>query len=141
MKSYWLLSVAALLCGVQSLRAQPANDNFANAWLLTGVAAGTNGTTVGATKEPGEPNHAGYQGGHSVWFNWTAPRTMPIQIDTLGSSFDTVLGVYTGSAVNALNLIASNDDAPGLGTLSSLVQFSALEGMVYRMAIDSFGSG
>src|SRR5438270_3482580 len=115
---YFVIAVSSSFA-LWSAVAQPANDNFASAWTLSGSTVATNGTTVGATKEAGEPDHAGSQGGRSVWFNWTAPRTMPIQIDTLGSSYDTVLGVYTGSIVNALNLIASNDDAPGLGTFSS----------------------
>src|SRR2546425_3031005 len=135
-----ILITAMFVWSARSLRAQPSNDNFTNAWTLSGLQVTTNGTTVGATKEPGELNHAGSQGGHSVWFNWTAPRTTTIQVDTLGSSFDTVLAVYSGSAINALNPIASNDDAPGLGTLSSLVQFSAIQGTVYRIAIDSFSS-
>src|SRR2546422_930482 len=71
-----------VLAGI-SAQAQPANDNFANAWTLSGVLVTTNGTTAGASKEAGEPNHAGNAGSHSVWFNWTAPATAPVQLDTI----------------------------------------------------------
>ena len=49
------------------------------------------------------------------------------------SDFDTLLGVYTGSAVNALTEIASNDDNGGP---QSKVQFSAVAGTTYYIAVD-----
>jgi len=48
---------------------------------------------VNATKEPGEPAHAGNDGGASIWYSWTAPSTGNVTITTEGSSFDTLLGV------------------------------------------------
>ena len=129
------------LCGslvltVTSVVAQPANDNFVNAWNLVGANAVTNGNSQQSSKQTGEPNHAGNLGGRSVWFNWTAPGSGLIRVDTVGSSFNTLLGVYTGTAVNALTLIASNNDAPGLGNLSR-VQFEASQGVLYRIAVDA----
>jgi len=129
---------AACFGAISVAEAQPANDNFANAWPITGLV--TNGSSVGATKEAGEPNHAFNTGGPSVWFTWTAPKSMPVVIDTIGSSFDTLLAVYTGPAVNNLLTIASNDEAPGIGFVS-LVQFQAVEGTVYRIAIDTWRPG
>src|SRR6185436_4734347 len=126
-----------LIGGTLAIQAQPANDLFANAWTLTGLSVSTNGSNTGASKEAGEPNHAGNQGGRSVWFNWTAPANTPIRVDTLGSGFNTLLAVYTGSAVNALTTIASNNDAPGGGTTSSLVEFAAVQGTAYRIAVDA----
>src|SRR5436190_7322785 len=99
----------ALTLTPRAAKAQPANDNFANAWTLTGLAAATNGNSslpTFATKEQGEPLHAGLNGGRSVWFNWTAPATGTTRITTLGSSFNTLLAVYTGTAVNTLANIA-----------------------------------
>src|SRR5205814_72711 len=65
----------------------PANDNFANASVLSGSTASATGTNLGATKESGEPSHAGNSGGHSVWWNWTAPASGQATIDTSGSNF------------------------------------------------------
>jgi Ca2+-binding RTX toxin-like protein len=96
------------------------------------------GTNVAATKETGEPNHAGNAGGHSVWYTWTAPGdgSVPhVAVQTFGQ-FDTLLGVYTGPAVDTLVEVASNDDA-GFGT--STVSFATTPGTVYRIAIDGFG--
>jgi hypothetical protein len=93
------------------------------------------GTTVGATKETGEPSHAGNTGGKSIWYAWTPTVTATVTIDTIGSAFDTLLAVYTGSAVYALTAVASNDDASGV---QSRVSFTAVAGTTYRVAIDGF---
>jgi hypothetical protein len=115
----------------------PANDMFANAQT---VATGTTatGTSVGATKEPGEPSHAGIAGGHSVWYRWTPTRTATVTIKTAGSRFDTILGVYRGTAVSALTRVASNDDASS-ADLTSRVTFTATAGITYWIAIDGYG--
>jgi uncharacterized repeat protein (TIGR01451 family)/uncharacterized delta-60 repeat protein len=117
--------------------AQPANDNFANATSIAGIAGSTSGTSASATKESGEPLHAGDAGGGSVWFYWTAPVNGHVTFTTAGSGFDTLLAVYTGSAVNSLTPIAADDDS-GPGSTSSLT-FSAVAGTIYRIAIDGFG--
>jgi hypothetical protein len=110
----------------------PANDAFAAAQAVSTGAA--TGTTDGATKEPGEPNHAGNSGGHSVWFRGTAPTTGFVTFTTQGSAFDTLLAVYTGSSVNQLTLVGSNDDAPGVK--SSTVRVPVTKGVTYSIAID-----
>jgi hypothetical protein len=115
----------------------PSNDNFGSAQLLSGASGSVNGSTVGATKEPGEPNHAGNAGGHSIWFVWTAPGSGTATIDTAGSNFDTLLGVYTGSSVSALTTIGSNDDVGG-GNLTSKVTLSAKGGTTYQIAVDGY---
>ena len=113
--------------------AQPANDNFANAQVLSGTSATATGSNVDATMEPGEPDHGGLSGGTSVWYAWTAPASGPVRIATCGSSFDTVLAVYTGDSVDALTGVVSNDDACDL---QSRVGFDAVAGTTYRIAVD-----
>ncbi|MBI3885014.1 MAG: matrixin family metalloprotease [Opitutae bacterium] len=118
----------------------PANDAFANATPITlsGNTAVVTGFNTNTTKEPGEPNHGGDPGGHSAWWRFTAPSNGNISIDTRGSVFDTTLGVYTGSAVNALTTVASNDDITSGSEQASSVAFSATAGTTYRIAIDGF---
>jgi subtilase family serine protease len=121
-----------------SLLAAPANDLFASAAAISGSAATWTGTNVSAARETGEPLIAGNRGGASVWFTWTAPATATVTLNTAGSSFDTMLGVYTGSSVSALTLVAANDDAAGGGTLTSALTFHAVAGTTYRFAIDGY---
>ena len=113
----------------------PANDDFVNAQIVTGTQGSVNGTNVGATKEPGEPAHAGKAGGASVWYRWQAPATQGATFTTTGSNVDTLLAVYTGSSVTGLTAIASNDDFSG--SLQSTVSLKAEAGVVYYFAVDA----
>ncbi len=112
------------------------NDMFANAITISGASGQTTGSNVGATKETGEPSHAGNSGGASVWWKWTATSNGQITIDTFGSSFDTLLAVYTGNSVGSLTLKASNDDAGG--GAQSQVTFAVISGTTYRIAVDGY---
>lgn len=123
----------------------PANDDFANATPLSGRTSSVVSDTTFATKEQGEPNHAGYDGGASVWWAWTAPSSGTAVIDTCGSDvYDTLLGVYTGSSVDGLTEVASNDDAagrpPGCYRPQSRVRFAASAGTTYEIAVDGFNN-
>lgn len=133
-----LVMNASIWLATALTNAPPANDNFASAASITGSSATASGTNVNATKEAGEPNHGGDAGGKSVWWNWTAPSSGNVVIDTNGSGFDTLLGVYTGSAVGALTTIAGDNNS-GSNGLTSKVSFAATAGVVYRIAVDGTG--
>jgi hypothetical protein len=115
------------------------NNNFADRIVLTGPTVSTTGSNSGATKETGEPNHGGNTGGKSVWWTWTAPTSGTVTIDTAGSNFDTLLGVYTGSSVSTLTTVASNDDDWNAGVTTSKVTFNVTAGTVYQIAVDGYG--
>src|SRR5262249_26449792 len=120
--------------------APPANDNFANAFVLSGQSVTRTDTNVDATLEAGEdPNIAGSTGGASVWYSWTAPVDGQGRVDTLASGFDTRPGVFSGSAVNSLTEVASNDDC--CGGFTSRVRFHAIGGVTYRIRVDGFNNG
>jgi ribosomal protein L19 len=123
-------AVASLSTGIP-----PGNDNFANATAISGSSGSVSGNNANATKQSGEPNHAGNAGGPSVWYNWTAPSTSPVTFDTAMSAFDTLLAVYTGNSVNALTLVASNDDLSPNSSRSRLT-FTPVAGTVYHVAVD-----
>ncbi|HYR76213.1 MAG TPA: PA domain-containing protein [Pyrinomonadaceae bacterium] len=117
----------------------PPNDNFANAQVVSSCSGSVTGTNIAATKEAGEPNNPDSPTStRSVWYRWQAPSTGSATIDTHGSDFDTVLAVYTGSSVNALTLVANNDDAVPNSDLTSAVTFSATQGTIYRIAVNGF---
>lgn len=113
----------------------PANDLFVSAKAVSGTSGTADGVNGGAGKEVGEPNHAGNVGGGSVWYRWTAPANGVATIDTVGSQFDTLLGVYTGAAVGALTQVGANDDI-NAGTVQSSASFNAFTGTVYQIAVD-----
>src|SRR5204863_2060431 len=112
------------------------NNLFANRYLL-GTPASVTGNNTGANNEGGEPaNQFGggqfLQWGATLWWKWTAPFDGTVTIDTFGSAINTVLSVYRGTAVNQLQLVARNDNAPGSAT-ASLVFFTATAGIEYQI--------
>jgi hypothetical protein len=114
----------------------PANNNIADAQLITGDSGSTPGTNHNANKEPNEPNHAGVTGGASVWYKWTPAGPGSCRITTLGSSFDTVLAVYTWNGTG-FNLVSQNDDAGSATT--SAVLFDTPGNTTYYIAVDGYG--
>ena len=135
----WALAASVVAFGAVAgpAAAAPSNDAFANARTLERASGEARAHSVGATEEPGEPDHAGNAGGRSVWFRWVAPRSGQFAFVTFGSDFDTLLAVYTGSSVTALTPVAANDDA-GKGIEQSMVSFRATQGVEYRLAVDGF---
>lgn len=129
-----------LLAGPHAFAA-PANDYFTNAIVLGGGSGSTNGSTVGATKETGEPSIGGNAGGASVWFRWVAPANGTMVFSTAGSSFDTMLAVYTGTNVSTLTLVGANDDIEYPTLLTSAVTFAATTGTEYRITVDGYSGG
>jgi len=137
-----------------------ANDNFGNPIILGGGGGGnlgagllaaakvvaqnapvtemirTKGFNGAASKETGEPNIAGNPGGRSVWWRWNASQSGWVRIETAGSSFDTLLGIYVGQSISNLTLIASNDDTPTLVTAE--VAFRATAGTNYLIVVDGY---
>jgi hypothetical protein len=116
---------------------RPANDNFAQRAALHGTVVNVTASNFFASKEPLEPNHAEEIGGASIWWKWTAPVAGPVVISTAGSTVDTLLGVYTGSALSNLVLVARSDDV-STDDPTSLVSFDALPGKDYQIAVDGY---
>src|SRR6185295_15597124 len=114
----------------------PLNDNLASAQTLTGCSGSASGTNVFATREANENNHSpdGNGGSRSVWYTWQAPATGTATIDTLGTGFDTVLGVYTGDSL-PLGVVGKDDDTV---ERTSRVSFAANAGTIYRIAVDGY---
>jgi hypothetical protein len=148
-----------------SFAAAPANDNFSDASVLaapdTSTPTSISGTNTDATGESGEPNPAqaarvsgcadaagtasgGYPCQPSVWYTLAPTQTGPVALQTceLSGGGDTVLGVYTGSSVDALTEVASDDDQGQNGTCSptvaSRVNFIAQAGTTYHVLVGGF---
>ena len=115
--------------------AQPTfTDQFGAGTPLIGVTTGF-GSNIGATAQVGEPAHSGEPARASVWARWTADVTATYTITTSNSTFDTVLAVYLGTALNNLKVIVTNDDVD-FRTFTSVVQFRAYAGETFHIAVD-----
>ncbi len=115
----------------------PANDEFSAAAALVGPTGKAFGSNVAATGEPLEPAHI-TEPNSSVWYSWIAPESGPAVMNTKDSTFDTVLGVYTGGSVGSLTQVAINDDS---FSLQSKVTFNAIAGTTYRIVVDGYSLG
>jgi M6 family metalloprotease-like protein len=116
----------------------PVNDDFAAATTISGASGTVQQSTKLATDEAGEPNPDDV-GFSSVWFKWTAPSNGSFAANTRGSGFDTVLGLYTGSAVNALTELDANDDEVPFEITTSEVSSRVTKGTTYSIAADGWG--
>lgn len=120
----------------------PPNDNFAGAIEVTLSGSGeatVSGSNVQSTSEPGEPVlDLDFPGGRSVWWKWTAPAKRFMEVTTLGSRYDTIMGIFTGSSVSSLATVAINDDVdPGV-VRTSEVTFLAEQGVTYYFMVDGW---
>lgn len=77
------------------------------------------------------------QGSHSVWYWINSPYRRILTANTLTSSYDTVLGIFTGSR-GALTLVACNDDTAGV--LQSEVQVPLQTGVNYYIEALGYGA-
>jgi hypothetical protein len=113
------------------------NDFFHSAAVLSGASVLTNGTTILASLEKGEPVHTGKTNSASMWYRWTAPTNGPVLISTKTSDFDTVLAVYTGDALTNLTEVASNDDDPANRPSSSVIIYGTA-GVEYKIVVAGY---
>jgi hypothetical protein len=113
----------------------PPNDAFVDAVTLK--PGRVQGSNTLATRELGEPAVA-EGGGGSVWYRYRTNSRQRVTLDTSNSSFDTVLGVFTGD-LGTLRKIASDDDGGVADT--SLLSFTAVPRRTYWILVDGYESG
>ena len=120
--------------------AAPVNDAFAAATVATEPLPFADSTnTTHATLEAGEPplgDRCGAGVERTVWYSYEPSTDTVVSANTFGSDFDTVLGVWKGTDIDALSLVRCNDDSQDL---QSSVLFLAEAGADYRIQIGGFG--
>ncbi|MFT4968323.1 MAG: hypothetical protein ACI9O4_000051, partial [Chitinophagales bacterium] len=113
--------------------APPANDDCSMATEVFGGAAITGFSTVGATGI--DNTSCVFNDAYGVWFYYTAPCDVVVEVNTNGSSYDTGLSIWTACGGGGTE-IACDDDG-GFGT-QSLVTFSAVSGVTYYIRIAGY---
>jgi len=129
-------------------------DDFAARIPLVGTDVTTTGSTVGFSRETGEPGDLVVPdpGSPTAWWSWTAPcsgsATQPTSfIDTNGSNFDTVLAVFTGTSLGGLTRLDSDDNS-GMGNQSRVpssefppTTLNIVAGTEYQVRVRGFAVG
>ncbi len=96
----------------------PVNDDCQDA--IT-IGFGTfMGDTTSATND-GEASCGSSLFAPDVWFKVVAPQTGSVFLDTLGSTFDTVLSVHTACPGTIANQVACDDDGAGAQSATSFI--------------------
>ncbi|HEX3242277.1 MAG TPA: hypothetical protein VHQ97_04300 [Solirubrobacterales bacterium] len=121
---------------------RPPNDDFENATPIgPTLPISVEGTNLDAGTESQEPDHSRFGDGipfASVWYSWTAAESRLVRISTCGSSFSSVLSVYTGTLLDSLDKVATGEGGceplPG-----NTIDLPALAGVRYTIAIDGSG--
>ena len=127
----------------------PVNDNFANAINITGTSFTDTKDTSAATTQPADPVPACSQIAGSgtttginntIWYKFVPTGSGTANIDTIGSSYDSVLSVWSGTSQSALAAVACNDDInPGIVVQSQLTSVPLTAGTTYYIMVSSFG--
>lgn len=111
----------------------PFADNFADRGLVTGLTVLGLGQNLDATLELNEPQHADKVVGKTKWISWQSLLGGIATVRTTGSTFDTVLAVYTGDSLDSLTPVATDDDSGGF--LTSATKFNVTAGQKYHIAV------
>ncbi len=117
----------------------PSNDDQVNPIVISHLPYSNSQSMLGATNvnDGEEMPCPTIESSHVVWYQFTVPFTQQIIVDTIGSQFDTVLGVFNGTAHN-LTRIACNDD--GGGDLTSRIVFDAVAATSYFIGVGNYSN-
>ena len=124
--------------------APPSNDDFANAAVIGSIPYISSISTVEATEAGDGPvvtsmcdGKSLTKGTNNVWYRYTPATTAPVNIDTLGSDYDTYVAIWVGPDINNLTLVACDDDNDA-GFQSQMILFSATAGVTYYIEVAQF---
>lgn len=133
---------------------RPPNDNFANATNISVLSFGDVQDSSNATTESGDPvppcvtqftsaqgNTGGQLNGryNSIWYKFAPTFSANLSVDTTGSSYDTVLSIWTGAPGSLTNLACNDDIQPGIIIQSQLSNVPLTAGTTYYLMVSSFG--
>ncbi|MFE1599593.1 Hint domain-containing protein [Methylobacterium sp. ID0610] len=126
------------------------NDDIVNATEILSPTSSQNTSNAGTA--PGEDIVADTAAdvSNTVWFKYTAATTGPVEINSLGSNFDTTLQAYAltdpSAPVSYANLtqLDENDDVSpdaGAAARTSVIRFDAVAGQTYYIQAGGTSSG
>ena len=96
-------------------------------------------SNLNATREVGEPTIGWSSTYRTLWYSFLPAEDGTLTLDLAGSSFDTVLGVFTGTDVVSLTKIDENDDENfPEGVLTSRLSLRVDNGVDYKIQVGSY---
>lgn len=113
--------------------AAPANDDLANATVVTSLPFSDSLNTAEATAEPNEPDCFGNF--TSVWYSFTPTADIELEAKTFGSDYDTTLSAWVEEGGQLVNVGCVDDS---LGTLQSRLRFTGSAGVTYLIRAGTY---
>lgn len=119
------------------LTGTPLNETCGGAFVYTG---GVSDSTSCASAEGIDPGCNGGAASPDVWYEYTATQDSLVTVSLAGSSFDTVVGIWSGCPVPGDAPLYCNDNGLGTGTASEIT-FQAAAGEVFLVQVlGAFGA-
>ncbi|HEX3052428.1 MAG TPA: S8 family peptidase [Aggregatilineaceae bacterium] len=109
------------------------HDAFGSARVISGAGYADTVNTKNATSWETDPVPCAGDTFYTVWYKYTPSSTGNWTVDTAGSDYDTVLGIYTGTE-GALTALACSDN---YGGPTSRVEMVARRGTTYYVMVAS----
>lgn len=130
----------------------PPNDDFANAIVIGATPFTDMQNNAAATTETNDPvpqPSAGCPAGsgfpnlaigraHSIWYRFTPMANVAVDVDTIGSAYDSVLSVWTGPALGSLTQVNCDDDGVSPGGPSRLTGLALTAGATFHFMVAGF---
>lgn len=116
---------------------RPANDNYQNAIELAGHRVERTASNRAATRQAFEPLWGSNQGGHSIWYVWTAPADGLCTLGgeglnpSTGDTFGLLLAAFRSGQPSLNTQVAENALNPVTGA-----SWTALAGVTYWILVD-----
>jgi hypothetical protein len=114
------------------------NDELLNATLLNGTEATLTQEMWAASESSDDPIFSCTTEKHyrSVWFKFVPVKSGNLEVNTFGSRYDTVLGIWKGDRGALQNLACNDDTSP---SVQSRVSTPVKGGATYYIEIAGFG--
>jgi len=106
-----------------------------NTFTVSGLDTTGADTTPGELQESCEFNNAGVS--NSVWYSFTPPVDGVLDVDTLGSNYDTVLAVFQGDCATGVEVACNDDTAQNLQSQITGTHLTA--GLPYLIKVSDYG--
>ena len=119
--------------------AAPDNDSELSPKIATRLPYSDKLDATEATEALTDPPCRQYGTG-TVWYQYTAKRSVRLVADTFGSDYNTVVGAYDGKPLLSTNEVGCNDNYRS-NTLQSRVSFQATAGRTYYFVVSGDSPG
>jgi len=128
-----------------NLSASLANDNCTSATVIPSNAATYNPatySTIAANASGTEPQESCESGNvgvsNTVWYSFSPCGNGTISVNTIGSNYDTVVSIFSGSCGSATQVACNDDIVPG-NLQSQITNIPVSVGVTYLIKVADYG--